>query len=126
MIKILFFSSVWIFILLNIYQVTHHILISNEIMGKYPGGFDFKVFISPFLLLCAELFLWFKMFRYFSHPSRIFAGLIGGYVLLMTIFVNLVVSDLYNTEIPKLTLWLYFYVCFGHFVYAFFGKETRA
>lgn len=95
-------------------------------MEKYPGGFDFKVFIGPFFLLCIELFLWFKMFRHLSHPSRMIAGLIGCYIIFMMVFVNLIISDLYDTQSSKSLIWLYLYASFGHFVYAFFGEESRA
>ena len=112
--------------MLNLYDVIIHALNSQEFMGKYPGGYDFKVFIAPFVLLFGELFLWFKLFRYLAHPSRIFAGLIGGYIFLMAIFVNLIISDLYDKQLPNSTIWFYVYSGIGHLAYAFFGKESNA
>lgn len=100
-----------------------HVLYANQIFGAYPGGYDFKVFIAPFFLIGLELFLWFKMFRYAVHPARIFAGVVGLYILLMIVFVNAVVSDLYDRDINDFVLYLYAYTGFGHMAYALLGKE---
>ena len=105
------------------YQVVVHVIQSQEILDAYPGGYDIKVLIAPFMLLVAELFLWFKLFRWPCHPARIFAGLLGLYIWLMVIIVNLLVADLYDRELPDLILWLYAYAGTGHLLFALFGRE---
>ena len=120
-----FVSSVWIFVGLSAYRVILHILQAEQIIGSYAAGYDYRILIAPFFLLGFELFLWFKMFRYAAHPSRIFAGIIGAYILLMIVFVNLVVADMNDIEIESFMLLLYAYTGIGHFFYALFGRETR-
>ncbi len=63
------------------------------------------------------------MFRYPAHPARMFAGVIGLYIWLMVIFVNLVVSDLYDRNVNYIVLLIYGYAGLGHLAYAVFGKE---
>ena len=93
---IMFVTSVWIFIGLCGYKIVIHILFANQIIGAYPAGYNFKVLLAPFSLIGVELFLWFKMFRVPTHPARMFAGVIGLYILLMVVFVNIVVEGLYD------------------------------
>ena len=57
----------------------HH-LYGNQIIGAYPAGNDFKVFVAPYFLMGLELFLCFKVFRYHAHPVRMFAGVVGLYL----------------------------------------------
>jgi hypothetical protein len=64
------------------------------------------------------------MFRWSRHPSRIFAGIIGAYIWLMVIFVNVVVANLYDRDISIGMLWLYAYTGGGHLAYAFFWERT--
>ena len=120
---VMFVTSVWAFIGLSGYKIVVHVLYANQIIGAYPAGYDFKVFIAPFFLIGLELFLWFKMFRYPAHPARMFAGVIGLYIWLMVIFVNLVVSDLYERDVNYIVLLIYGYAGLGHLAYAVFGKE---
>jgi hypothetical protein len=122
-IRFLFITSVWLFIALNGYKAVIHLIKAGSFSETYPGGYSFKVFIAPFFLISFELFLWFKMFRRSRHPSRIFAGIIGAYIWLMIIFVNVVVANLYDRNLPLFMLWLYAYAGAGHLAYAFFGKE---
>lgn len=122
---IMFITSIWVFIGLCGYKIVLHILNANQIIGAYPGGYDFKVFIAPFFLIGLELFLWFKMFRYPTHPARIFAGVVGLYILLMIVFVNVVVSDMYDHNVNNFVLFIYTYTGFGHAAYALFGKEGK-
>ena len=120
---IIFISSIWIFIGLCAYKIVLHILYASQIIGAYPGGYDFKVFVAPFFLIVMEIFLWFKMFRYCKHPARIFAGVVGLYIWLMVVLVNVIVTDLYDYEVNNYVLLLYAYAGFGHVAYALFGKE---
>lgn len=95
----------------------------DQVIGAYPAGYDFKVFLGPFFLAGFELFLWFRMFIHEREPARIFAGIMGAYILLMIIFVNLIVADLYEREVPVLVVWLYVYAGVCHLAYAFFGRQ---
>ena len=122
---LLFVSSIWTFIGLSAYRVVLHVLQAEQIIGSYPAGYDYRILIAPFFLLGFELFLWFKMFRYAAHPSRMFAGIIGAYILLMIVFVNLVVADMNDTEADGSLLLLYAYAGIGHLFYALFGRENR-
>ena len=119
----IFFTSVWVVIIESGYQLVVHAIHSQEILDAYPGGYDIKVLIAPFVLFCAEIFLWFKMFRWPSHPARIFAGLIGLYIWLMIILVNVLTADLYDRELPSYFLWLYVYAGTGHLLFAIVGRE---
>lgn len=118
-----FVSSVWLFIALNGYQIVAHVFQAEHLFDAYPGGYASRVFIAPFFLFFLALFLWFRMFRWQQRPARIFAGLIGGYIWIMVIFVNLVVADLYDREFSAALAWLYACSGSGHLLYAFFGKE---
>lgn len=122
---VFFVSSVWLFIGLSAYRVVLHILHAEQIIGSYPAGYDYRLLIAPFFLLGFELFLWFRMFRYAAHPSRLFAGLVGAYILLMIVFVNLVIADMNDSEVNGLLLSLYAYAGMGHLLYAMGGKEIR-
>ncbi|UCH49746.1 MAG: hypothetical protein JSU95_08295 [Betaproteobacteria bacterium] len=123
---LLFVTSVWLFIGLNGYEVIIHAINARKIVDAYPGGYGIRIFIAPFFLLAAALFLWFKMFRPMRHPARIFAGLVGGYIFLMVLLVNVLVAEVYDRTLPATLLWLYSYSGVGHLVYAFFGRERRA
>lgn len=125
-IRWLFITSVWLFVALSGYAVIVRIMTAENILGAYPGGYDLRVLLAPFLLLSAELFLRFRFFRRPRPPARIFAGFVGVYILLMIVFVNLVVSDLYDREASALRLWLYAYAGGGHLAFAFLGKERTA
>lgn len=122
---IMFVTSVWIFIGLCGYKIVIHVLYANQIIGAYPAGYNFKVLLAPIPLIGVELFLWFKMFRFPTHPARMFAGVIGLYILLMVVFVNIVVEDLYDRDINNIVLLIYGYAGLGHIAYALFGKEGR-
>lgn len=122
---LLFVSSVWLFVGLSAYRVVQHVLYAEQIIGSYAAGYDYRLLIAPFFLLGFELFLWFKMFRYAAHPSRLFAGVVGAYILLMIVFVNLVVADLNDDQVNGLILLLYAYAGTGHLFYAVFGREVR-
>jgi len=119
----LFVTSVWLFVVLNGYRIAAHLLHADQIIGAYPGGYDFKVFVAPFFLLGLELFLWFQMFRWQRHPARIFAGIVGGYIWLMVILVGLLVADVYDKDQNAWVLLIYGYAGIGHLAYAFLGKE---
>lgn len=122
---IYFVTSVWLFIGLSGYRIISHVLYANQIIGNYPGGYDFKVFIAPFFLLGLEYFLWLKMFRYPVHPARMFAALIGLYIFFMVIIVNAIVADLYDKDINNFVLVLYGYAALGHISFALFGRERQ-
>ena len=122
---ILFVTSIWIVIGLCSYKMIIYVLSAKQIIDSYPGGYGIKVFVGPFFLFGGELFLWLKMFRYSVHPSRIFAGLVGLYILLMIVFVNAVVADLYDRDVNIFLLILYSYAGLGHIAYALFGKERH-
>ena len=122
---IMFVSSVWVLIGLCGYEIVIHVLHANQIINAYPSGYNFKVLLAPFFLIGVELFLWFKMFRYPTHPARMFAGVIGLYIWLMVVFVNIVVSGLYDRDINNIVLLIYGYAGLGHIAYALFGKEGR-
>lgn len=121
----MFVTSVWIFIGLCGYKTVLHVLYAEQIIGGYPAGYNFKVLLGPFTLLGLELFLWFKMFRFPTHPARMFAGVMGLYILLMLVFVNILIKDLYVRDINNIELLMYGYVGLGHIAYALFGKEGR-
>lgn len=120
-----FVSSIWLFVGLSSCRAVLHVLGAEQIIGSYPAGYDYRLLIAPFFLLGFELFLWFKMFRYAAHPSRLFAGVVGAYILLMIVFVNLIVADMNDTEINGFVLFLYAYAGLGHLLYSVFGKEVR-
>lgn len=122
-IRLIIVTSVWLFIALNAYQVVIHVTAASHILGAYPGGYTYKVFIAPFALIALELFLWFRMFRQSRHPARMFAGIVGAYIWLMVILVTVVVADLYGRDLSPPLLWLYAYAGAGHLGYAVFGKE---
>ena len=125
----MFVTAVWMFIALNGYKIIIHVIKANSIINAYPSGYGFRVFIAPFFLLILQVFLWFKMFRWSHYPARIFAGIIGAYIWLMVIFVNLVIVDLYGSDYsynqPLTFLWLYAYAGIGYLAYAFFGREKN-
>ena len=118
-----FATAVWVFIGLNAYKIVVHIAHANQIIGAYPAGYDYKVLLAPFFLLGLELFLWLRMFRYAVHPARLFAGVVGAYVLFMVVVVNIIVADMNDTEMSGWLLFLYAYVAVGHLTYALFGDE---
>jgi hypothetical protein len=122
-IRLLFVSAIWLFLALNGYRVIAHVMEADSIMGAYPGGYGARVFIAPLFLLLFELFLWFRLFRWSRHPARLFAGIIGAYIWLMVIFVNLVTADLYGRELSPALWWLYAYAGAGHVLFALFGRE---
>ena len=122
----LFVTSVWMLIALCAYRVIIHANNAGEILTSYPGGYAMRVFIAPFFLLGFELFLWFKMFRRSRPPARIFAGIMGAYILLMIVLVNALIAEVYESDLPAKLLWLYAFSGIGHFVYAFFGRERSA
>ena len=123
---LLFVTSVWMLITLSTYRSIVHMMYVNDILGAYPGGFGYEVFLAPFLLLAAELFLWFKLFRRARSPGRVFAGIVGAYVLLMVVIVNAQVAEIYDRAMPAMLVWLYVYSSIGHLVYAYFGRECKA
>ena len=120
---IFFVTSVWLFIGLCAYKIIIHILGNNNILNSYPGGYGINVFIGPFLLITGEILLWFKIFRYFMHLSRMFAGFIGLYILIKILFVNIIVADIYNYSNSYIELITYGYAAVAHLAYSFFGKE---
>lgn len=113
----------WLFVALNGFKVVEHIRTADQIISAYPGGFDMKILIAPFVLLIAELFLWFRFFRWQRHPAKLFAGIIGAYIWLMIIVVNSINADLYERDMPILLFCLYAYTGAGHLTYAFFGRD---
>ncbi len=125
MLRLFFVTAIWLFIALNIYNMVVYAMNPGQVIGEYPAGYDFKVFLGPFFLVGFELFLWFRMFMHEREPARIFAGLMGAYILLMVIFVNLIVADLYEREISTIVVWLYAYAGIGHLSYAFFGRQRH-
>lgn len=122
---LLLVTSAWLFIGLNGYEVIIHAMNARKIIDAYPGGYGVRVFIAPFFLIAGELFLWFRMFHPARHPARIFAGLVGGYIFLMVVLVNALVAEVYDRTLPTTLLWLYVFSGFGHFVYAFLGRDRH-
>ena len=120
-----FVTSVWTLIGLCAYKIVQHVLYANQVLGAYPAGYSMKVLIGPMFLLGVELYLWFKMFRYPIHPARMFAAVIGLYILLMVVVVNLAVADLYDRDINNTTLLIYGFAGLGPIMYALFGKQGR-
>jgi hypothetical protein len=86
------------------------------------SGRSFSLGLSCFSV---SLFLWFRLFRHEHEPARVFAGIMGAYILLMIIFVNLIVANLNEREIPVVVVWLYVYAGMGHLAYAFFGRQRH-
>jgi membrane protease YdiL (CAAX protease family) len=119
-----FSSAVWLLVGLTAYRAVLHLGAADEIVGAYPGGYDLRVLLGPLVLLLAELFLWYRFFRFRKRPARAFAGIVGAYVLLMVIAVNLITADLYGREVPVTFLWLYLYAGAGHLAYALFGADN--
>lgn len=124
-IRLLFVISVWLTVALSAYRIIIHLMNVDGIMDAYPGGYRFRVFIAPFMLLGFELFFWFRFYRHSRPPSRIFAGMMGGYILLMIVLVNTLVAEVYDRALPATMLWLYTIAGIGHLVFAFFGREGR-
>lgn len=53
------------------------------------------------------------MFRYPVHPAGMFAAVIGLYILLMVILVNVIVADVYDRGVNNFVLLLYGYAGLG-------------
>ena len=119
----MFVSSVWVFMGLCAYKIALHVLYANQVIGSYAAGYDYRVLVAPFFLFGLELFLWLKMFRYAVHPARMFAGVVGAYIMLMVVFVNVVVADMTGNDVSGVHLLLYAYAGMGHLVYALLGAE---
>jgi len=102
-----------------------HMMQADDILDAYPGGYGIRVLIAPLFLLVAELFLWFKLFRRARAPARIFAGIVGVYILLMIVLANGLAAELYGSTLSAMLLWLYAYSSIGHLAYAYFGHENK-
>ncbi len=113
----------WTLIALSGYQIFIHISRAGDILAGYPGGYAMRVLIAPFLLLGFELFLWFWTFRRARPPARIFAGIVGAYILLMIVLVNALVAEVYGRTVPGAILGLYTLVGIGHLAFAFIGRQ---
>jgi len=124
--RLLFVTSVWTLLVLCALQISVHVIAAGDIASAYPGGYGIRVLIAPFALFALELFLWAWIFRHPRPPARLFAGLIGAYVLVMHVVVGLLVTDLYHRNINDLVLLGYLYAGMGHVSYALFGKQSPA
>ena len=121
----LFVAPVWISIGLSAYRVVAHVVNADGIVSAYPGGYGFRVFVAPFMLLGFQLFFWFRYYQRARPPARILAGLIGGYILLMIVLVNALVAEVYDRSLPETVLWLYACTSIGHLAFALFGRDDR-
>ena len=120
---LLFVTSVWMLIALSAYRMIIHIERAGDILAGYPGGYAVRVLIAPFFLLGFELFLWFWTFQRARPPARIFAGIVGAYILLMIVLVNALAAEVYDRAVPVAMLGLHTLVGIGHLAFAFFGRE---
>ena len=120
-----FAASVWISIGLSAYRVVAQVVNADGIQSAYPGGYGFRVFVAPFMLLGFQLFFWFRYYRRARPPARILAGLIGGHILLMIVLINALVAEVYDRSLPETMLWLYACTGIGHLAFALFGRENR-
>lgn len=120
---IMFVTSVWALIGLCGFRAVTQYFDATRIVDGYPGGYGIKVLLAPFILLGFELTLWLKLFRYNAHPARLFSGLMGINILII-IFINLIVADLYDRNINYIELLILCYSSLGHLAYALFGKES--
>lgn len=122
--RLFFATSVWVLLALCALQISVHVIAARDIASAYPGGYGIRVLLAPFVLFVLELFLWATLFRHSRSPARLFAGLVGGYVLLMNVVVSVVVMNLYHRDVNDLVLLGYLYAGIGHVSYAVFGRDS--
>ena len=122
---IFFVTSVWLFIVLLIDACVDTFLHFKELNEVVAGRYHAGVLFGPFIALGMELFFWRRFFRYPVDGARVFAALMGLFIFLKIILVELIVSDLLDKENDSLMMWLFVYAGSGHLFFALFGKDKR-
>ncbi|MGB5833104.1 MAG: hypothetical protein WBG92_14070 [Thiohalocapsa sp.] len=114
--------SVWLLIVLCAWQALRHIAMADQILSD-EGPFGLRTLLWPFVVLGLELILWLRWLRPRRAPGRLFAGLMGAYLLLGVVLVNLVFADMHDHDISAGLLWLYGLIGTAHLWYAIAGSE---
>jgi hypothetical protein len=122
LLRINFIFAVWLCIVTNCYQFLGYTVHVQELRSQF-GPWMPRVALAPLLLAGAQLFLWFRFYRFGGVAGRIAAGCAGA-ALGLIVLIQLLRASI-DIPISASGIWLYTYFAASHFAYAFLGRRAE-
>lgn len=123
LLRINFVAAVWLSIAFNLYGLwnyTLHVQQLNADWGPWVG----RVVMAPLAHAGAQIFLWFRFYRFGASGARI-AAACAGVAFAIIVSIQLLRASI-DIPISISGTWLYAYFAASHLAYALFGRRTEA
>jgi hypothetical protein len=123
LLRIAFVAGVWLLIGVSAWYAYLNAVDSTWVDRFFYAGYHTRVLLAPYIIGGAELFFWFRFFRHEDDGARVFAGLVGFYVLAQLLIMALN----WNVTGPwhPLTVVALAFIAGAHVAYALFGGRRR-
>ena len=117
-----FLVAVWLCVASNLHQLWRFTSQVQQLNAAY-GPWTPRIVVAPLLLACAQLFLFFRFYRFGGAAARV-AAACAGVVLGLIVLVQLLRASI-DIPVSVSGTWLYTYFAASHLAYALFGGRVE-
>ncbi len=123
LLRLNFVTAVWLVIGLAAWTAVSNAADSTWVDRFYYAGYHTRALMAPYVVGALQLFFWFRFFRHEEDGARIFAGMMGVFVLvqLLLMALNWSVSGPWHPLVVAALC----YIAGAHLAYALFGGRRR-
>jgi hypothetical protein len=123
LLRLAFVIGVWLLVGVSAWSAYLNAMDSTWVDRFFYAGYHTRVLLAPYIIGGVELFFWFRFFRHEDDGARVFAGLVGFFVLaqLLVMTLNWSVTGPWH----PLTMAALVYIACAHLAFALFGGRRR-
>jgi len=123
LVRVAFVAAVWLLIGLMARVAVSNALDSTWVDRYYYAGYHARVLLAPYIVGGLQLFFWFRFFRHEDDGARVFAGMVGFFLLalLLVMALNWRVTGPWHPLVVAALV----YIAGAHLAYAIFGGRRR-